>query len=80
MMDEKKLTTQREEFQTGESLIVLYQGKYDGMAGKFVGIRPDPDWADIEVAPGVVCAHPVDWLRKIGDRTNAGSSSVRNAL
>ncbi len=80
MMDKKKRTTEREEFQIGESLIVLYQGKYDGMAGKFVGIRPDPDWADIEVAPGIVHAHPVDWLRKIGHRTNAGSSSVRNSV
>ena len=80
MMDEKKLTTQREEFQTGESLIVLYQGKYNGMAGKFVGIRPDPDWADIEVAPGIVRAHPVDWLRKLDGRTNAVSSSDRNSV
>jgi len=68
----EKLTAPQEEFQPGEPVVVLYQGKHNGMAGKFVGIRPDPAWVDIEILPGIIRPQPLAWIRKIGyqgDRT-----------
>jgi hypothetical protein len=67
-MDSRKLTRPRDKFQSGESVIVLYQGKYNGRLGRFVGTRADPNWVDIEEKPGVVRAHPLDWVRRIDDR------------
>lgn len=50
-------------FRTGDSVVVLYEGRYDGIHGCFVGLREDPSWADIAEPNGVVSRHPVLWLR-----------------
>lgn len=50
-------------FQAGDSVVVLYDGRYDGIHGRFVGLREDPNWADIAEPNGVVSGHPVLWLR-----------------
>lgn len=64
----QKVTKPREHFQDGEPVLVLYQGHYNGMLGKFRGIRRDPDWADIEEGNGIVRPHPFDWIRRIDHR------------
>jgi hypothetical protein len=48
----------------GDPVVVLYQGLYDGMDGRFAGLREDPNWADVEEGDGSVRAHPVLWLRR----------------
>ena len=78
-MNEKKLKPLRQEFRTAEPLIVLYQGKYNGMAGRFVGIRADPNWADIEEPSGMIRPQPRDWLRKVdenGKLVNADPNDI----
>lgn len=77
-MYEKNRNPLWQEFRTAEPLIVLYQGKYYGMAGRFVRIRPDPNWADIEGPAGMVRPQPRDWLRKIDE--NGNLASVRPTL
>lgn len=64
-MDEKRTKKPQEQFQKGDRIIVLYQGRYNGMHGTFLGIRRDPNWADIEELPGMIHAHPVAWIRRI---------------
>ena len=54
-------------FQAGDPVVVLYQGLYYGMPGRFVGPRNDPNWADIEERFGSLRAHPVAWLRRLAD-------------
>jgi hypothetical protein len=54
-------------FLAGEPVIVLYQGLYNGMPGHFVGMREDPNWADIEEGNGKVHPQPVLWLRHPAD-------------
>jgi hypothetical protein len=34
------------------------------MLGRFVALREDPDWADIEEGDGSIRGHPVLWLRR----------------
>jgi hypothetical protein len=55
-------------FRAGDPVIVLYEGRYDGLHGCFVGLREDPNWADIAEPNGVVSGHPVQWLRHPEDR------------
>lgn len=55
------------DFRVGDSVVVLYQGLYNGMSGRFVGPREDPNWADVEEPDGSVRAHPVLWLRRPED-------------
>lgn len=54
-------------FQPGDPVIMLYQGRHNGMWGRFVGLRADPNWADIEERNGSVQSHPVRWLRHLED-------------
>jgi hypothetical protein len=37
------------------------------MPGRFVGLRKDPNWADIEEQDGCIRGHPVLWLRRLED-------------
>lgn len=57
-------TEEHRQFRAGESIVVLYDGRYNGMAGRFVGLREDPNWADIEESDGAIHSHPVQWLRR----------------
>lgn len=60
-------TLPRQQFRAGDSIVVLYDGRYNGMAGRFVGLRDDPNWADIKEHNGSVSSHPVQWLRRPED-------------
>ena len=42
--------------------VVLAEGTYPGTLGVFVGLRADPNWADITERNGAVRAHPVAWM------------------
>ncbi len=53
----------RRAFQPGDRIVILYNGLYNGMSGRFHGIRQDPEWVDIELESGMVRAYPVQWLR-----------------
>lgn len=50
-------------FQAGEPVTLLYQGRYDGMDGRYLGLTRDPNWAEVEDGAGVVTSHPLLWLR-----------------
>lgn len=50
-------------FQAGDRIVLLHQGRYNGLPGCFVRLREDPNWADIEEPDGSIRAHPVLWLR-----------------
>lgn len=54
-------------FRVGDPVVVLYQGLYNGMPGRFVALREDPGWADIEERDGSIRGHPVLWLRRPED-------------
>jgi hypothetical protein len=54
-------------FSSGDPVVVLYQGLHNGMPGRFVGLREDPNWADIEEQDGSIRSHPVLWLRRPED-------------
>jgi hypothetical protein len=60
-------TDSRPHFRAGERVVVLYDGLYNGMPGHFVGLRKDPNWADIKEQDGVIRSHPVLWLRRPDD-------------
>lgn len=75
-MYEKKSARPQDQFQAGESVIVLYQGRYNGMLGKFLGTRADANWADIEESPGIVHAHPMEWIRRIDHRFDRGDREL----
>jgi hypothetical protein len=60
-------TDGRSEFRAGDSVVILYDGLYNGLAGRFVGLRMDPNWADIDEGNGSVRPHPVQWLRRPED-------------
>lgn len=66
-MNHTPTTVARPQFRAGDSIVVLYDGRYNGMAGRFVGLRDDPNWADIEQSNGSVRPHPVQWLRRPED-------------
>jgi hypothetical protein len=51
-------------FCSGDPVVVLYQGLHNGMPGRFVALRKDPNWADIEERDGSIRGHPVLWLRR----------------
>jgi len=51
----------RDTFREGDS-VVLAEGTYQGTSGVFVGLRADPNWADIKELSGNVREHPVAWL------------------
>jgi hypothetical protein len=51
------------DFRPGDAVRVLYQGLYNGMAGKFEGPAEDPNWAYVREENGVVRAHPIAWMR-----------------
>lgn len=36
------------EFAPDELVVVLYEGRFYGMAGRFLGLGVDPNWADIQ--------------------------------
>jgi hypothetical protein len=55
------------QFRAGDPIVVLYEGLYNGIAGRFVSLRKDPNWADIEESGGMVRPHPVLWLRRPQD-------------
>ncbi|MGA2590707.1 MAG: hypothetical protein ABSH32_12380 [Bryobacteraceae bacterium] len=42
--------------------VVLAEGTYQGTPGVFVGLRKDPNWADITERDGSIHSHPVAWL------------------
>lgn len=63
MQTEMTLVPRNPDFHTGDAVMVLYQGRYDGMAGVFVGLAQDPNWADIREQDGSVHAHPLVWVR-----------------
>ncbi len=44
--------------------VVLTDGPYKGSLGVFIGLRDDPNWADIKGRDGKVMAHPVEWLAR----------------
>jgi hypothetical protein len=54
-------------FRKGDSVVVLYQGLYDGLLGRFVGPRDDRNWANIEERDGSIRAYPVAWMRQSED-------------
>jgi hypothetical protein len=62
----------RLEFRAGDAVVVLHHGRYNGMAGRFVGLRVDANWADIEESHGLVRSHPVLWLRRADDVPPSG--------
>ena len=51
------------EFSLDAQVVVLYDGLHNGKTGRFVGLRADPNWADIKEQDGVIRSHPVLWLR-----------------
>jgi hypothetical protein len=59
MVNPTQTTETRRQFRTGDPIIVLY----DGRTGRFLGLRTDPNWADIEGSNGLIRSHPVQWLR-----------------
>lgn len=66
------------EFRLAAPVVVLYQRLYNGMPGRFAGLRADPNWADIEEQDGTVRAHPSLWLRRPEDvRELNGQPSFR---
>lgn len=66
-MNPARTTVARLQFRAGDSIVVLHDGRYNGMAGRFVGLRNDPNWADIEQSNGLIRSHPVQWLRRPED-------------
>jgi hypothetical protein len=48
-------------FRDGDE-VVLAEGTYQGTPGRFLRLRTDTAWADIEERNGVVRNHPVAWL------------------
>jgi hypothetical protein len=56
-------TVAHPQFRPGDSIVVLCEGRYNGIAGRFVGLRDDPNWAEIEQSDGLIRSHPVQWLR-----------------
>jgi hypothetical protein len=48
-------------FRAGDE-VVLVRGSYPGTLGKFLRVKEDAKWADIEEANGVVRSHPMIWL------------------
>lgn len=68
-------TTDRHfDFRMGDPVVVLYQGLYNGIPGRFLGRREDPNWADIEEQNGLVRSHPVLWLRRPEDLPELAAS------
>jgi hypothetical protein len=55
------------EFRRGDPIVVLHDGLYNGMAGRFLKLRKDANWVDIEEGNGKVRSHPVRWLRHAED-------------
>ena len=49
------------EFQGGDP-VVLAEGTYQGTPGIFLGLKDDPNWADITERNGSIRSHPVAWL------------------
>jgi hypothetical protein len=66
-MNHTPATVSRLQFRAGDSIVVLYDGRFNGMAGRFVSLRGDPNWADIEERDGSVRPHPVQWLQRPED-------------
>jgi len=67
-------------FCVGDPVVVLYQGLHNGMPGRFVGLREDPNWADIEERDGSIRKHPVLWLRRPEDvRTSVPASGAETS-
>jgi hypothetical protein len=56
-------TTDRH-FRADEPVVVLYEGMYNGLSGRFLGLRTDPNWADIQEQNGQIRSHPVVWMRR----------------
>lgn len=55
-------------FQAGDPIVVLYQGRHNGLHGHFVGMRPDINWCDIkETQSGHIVSHPILWVRRRED-------------
>lgn len=67
-------TARRYEFRPNDPVVVLLDGRYNGINGDFVGLRADPNWADIQEQDGMVRSHPVLWLRHPQDLPDLGSS------
>jgi hypothetical protein len=70
-------TTDRHfEFRMGDAVVILYQGLYHGMPGRFLGLREDANWADIEERDGLVRSHPMLWLRRPEDLPDLAASRL----
>lgn len=55
-------------FHAGDPIVVLYQGRHNGLHGHFVGMRPDENWCDIkETQSGDIVSHPILWVRRRED-------------
>lgn len=50
-------------FREGEE-VVLALGSHQGTLGVFLGLREDPNWADIRERNGDIRSHPVMWLAR----------------
>ena len=66
-------------FHMRDPVVVLYEGLYNGMSGRFLGLRKDTNWADIEERGGQVRSHPVLWLRHAEDFPDVAASRGEGA-
>lgn len=65
------------EFAPDELVVVLYEGRFCGRFGRFLGLRVDPNWADIQERDGVIRSHPVLWLRHSATFLSPGGVAAR---
>lgn len=48
-------------FRAGDA-VVLSQGPHKFVAGKFLHLNEDVEWASIEQSDGILRSHPVEWM------------------
>lgn len=78
-MNRPNATSTRRTFLPDEAIVVLYDGRYNGMPGHFVELRSDPNWADIRDHDGISRPHPVAWLRRPDELPSAAALLAEDA-